>query len=119
MYGVSGLNLDEIIGSEIQQICLGRYDVQFRFRSGTNIAVQSDVTLLDGDKQIATWSEAENWSSLSFQQVFNVKVSSYSVHDDRVLQIEFENGLILRLHDSSDQYESFQITRERGEIIVM
>jgi len=51
MYRISeDLDLKEIVGSEIQQVCSGRYDVQFRFGSGTCIAVQGDITLLNRNK---------------------------------------------------------------------
>ncbi len=114
------LDLNDIVNSEIQQICLGRYDVQFHFASGTIVAVQGDVTLLDGDKVIGTWNEAGNWTSLGFQQLLNVAVTGYSVVNDRLLQINFASGLILHLHDYSDQYESFQIyPKDKDQIIVV
>lgn len=120
MYRISqDLDLSEIIGSELNQICLGKYDVQFTFLVDTTIAVQGDVTLLNGETVISIY-ESENWSSLSFQKLLMVPVVRYSVPNDRLLQIEFENGLVLQIHDSSDQYESFQITKKSSsEIIVV
>lgn len=39
MHGFSeDLKLEGVVGSEIHQICLGRYDVQFLFYSGTEFA---------------------------------------------------------------------------------
>lgn len=114
------LVLNEIVGSEIQQICCGKYDVQFHFHSGTNIAVQGDVTLLDGDRIIGNWTESGNWTNVFFQQLLNLAVIGYFVPNDRLLQINFEQGLVLQLYDSSDQYESFQIYRTGNyEIIVV
>jgi len=121
MYRISeDLDLKEIVGSEIQQICSGRYDVQFRFGSGTCIAVQGDITLLNRNRELGRWTEDGNWSSLAFQQLLNIPVTNYSVPNDRLLQIEFDNGLLLQVHDSSEQYESFQITKEgENEMIVV
>jgi hypothetical protein len=120
MYGISDLNLDEIVGSEIHLICSGRYDVQFHFGSGTRVMVQGDVTLFEGDKLVGSWNEENNWSSLAFQHLLNVTIKGYSVPNDRLLQIEFENSYVLKLHDSSDQYESFQIYKKdtNGIIVV-
>ena len=85
------LDLKEIVGSEIQQICVGRYNVQFHFHSGTNIGGQADVTLLDGVGEIGRWTEDTNWSTLAFQKLLNIRVTNYSVPNDQLLQIEFDN----------------------------
>ncbi len=119
MYGITGLNLDEIIGSEVQQICCGCYDVQFHFQSGTRIGGQGDITLLDRTGEIGCWTEGANWSSLVFQKLLNIKVTNYSVPNDQLLQIEFDNCLVLQMHDSSDRYESFMITKPDGAMIVV
>ena len=121
MYRISQeLDLKEIIGSELNQISLGKYDVQFSFLVDTIIAVQSDVTLLKGETAISTWNESDNWSTLSFQELLNVPVTRYSVPNNKLLQIEFDNGLVLQIHDNLDQYESFQITKKgSSEIIVV
>jgi hypothetical protein len=113
MYRISSdINLSDIIGSEIQQIRLGRYDVQFHFGSGRTICVQSEIEVLEQDAVIATWSEEHNWSSTAFQKLLNASVLNYSVPNDRLLEIEFKGNLVLRLYDSSDQYESMQIYPE-------
>ena len=110
MYRIAqSLDLGDIVGSEIQQIALGRYDVQLHFGSRTRIAVQSRATLLEGGKIIAAWDEKKNWTTLEFQRLLNDPVEGYSVPDDRTLEISFKSGLVLRLHDDSDQFESMQI----------
>lgn len=105
----SDIDLKDIVGSEIQQICVGAFDVQFRFGSKTAICVQSRVTLLEQLTMIATWDEKTGWSALEFQKVLNVPVTGYSVPNDRLLEIQFQGGLALQVHDDSDQYESLQI----------
>ena len=110
MYRIpADIDLSDIVGSEIQQVCLGRYDVQFHFASGRTISVQGDVEVLEHDSVLASWNENDNWSSTGFQQLLNTTVKSYSVPNDRLLEINFDRNLILRLYDSSDQYESMQI----------
>ena len=121
MYRISDeLDLKEIIGSEIEQICSTRFGVQLHFSSGTSLSVQSDINLLDGDRIIGSWNQGENWSSVSFQRLLNIPVRKYSVPNNRLLQIELADGLVLQIYDSSDQYESFQITKkDTDEIIVV
>ena len=113
MYRISeDINLNDIIGSEIQQIALGRYDVQFHFGSGRSICVQSHVEVWEADVLIARWDEENNWTSQLFQKLLNAKVQEYSVPNDRLLKIKFEGNIVLHLHDNSDQYESMQIYPE-------
>lgn len=122
MYRIaSDLDLRDIVGSEIQQICLGRSDVQFRFGSETAICVQSRVTLLEHGRTIATWDEKQNWTSLEFQRLLMIPVLGYSVPNDRLLEINFAGDLTLQLHDDSDQFESMQIYQRavtNGPIVI-
>lgn len=113
MYGFAkDLKIEGILGEEIRQICLGRYDVQFLFGSGSSIAVQSLIEVFHGDELIATWDEDVNWTSSNFQRLLNVSVTSYSVIDERVLEICLREEFRLRLHDNSEQFESVQIYPE-------
>lgn len=110
MYGFAkDLRIEGILGEEIRQICLGRYDVQFIFGSGSCIAVQSRIEVFHGEELVATWDEHVNWTSSNFQRLLNVSVTSYSVIDERVLEIRLREEFKLRLHDNSEQFESVQI----------
>jgi len=105
----SDLNLDDLVGSEVHQICLGPADVQFRFGSRTCIAVQSRATLVAAESAISVWTGPDGWSNREFQQMLGLPVRQYAVLTDRLLEIQFMNGLVLQLHDDSDQFESLQI----------
>lgn len=101
------LKLEGVVGSEIQQICLGRYDVQFLFSSGTRICVQSLVEVFEGEELVATWDEERNCTTTAFQKL--MMVDSCAVLSKQTMEIRFQNGLQLRLHDNSTRYESLQI----------
>ena len=119
MYRFSGdIDLDEIVGSEIQQICMGRFDVQFHFRSGTRIAVQGEVTLHRDRELIATWNEKDNWNNIAFQELLNLTVKGHSTPNERTFEIDFEDSISLRLHDS-DEFECCQIYSVRNEAIIV
>lgn len=110
MHGFSeDLKLEGVVGSEIHQICLGRYDVQFLFYSGTRICVQSLVEVFEGEELVATWDEERNWTTTAFQKLMNETVDSCAVLSKQTMEISFQNGLQLRLHDNSTQYESLRI----------
>ena len=115
------LNLNDIVGSDLDQICLGGFDVQFVFGSQTRIAVQSRVSVFENNLLTAVWDDTKSWNNLSFQRLLNKTVQSYKIIDDQTLEIQFSCALKLQLHDDSDQYESVQIYRRRdvnGPIVV-
>lgn len=114
MYGIPlNLDLDDIVGAEIRQICIGRYDVQFHFTSGRGIFVQSTAEILgEGGCLLADWCEDTGWSSTSFFDLLNAPIRAYSIPNDKTLEIAFEGNLTLRLYDSSDRFESMQIQPE-------
>ncbi len=105
------LDLNEIIGSNLDQICLGGFDVQFVFSSKTRICVQSHVSVFENNDLAVKWDGKNNWSNLSFHRLLNATVQSYKVINDQALEIQFSGALKLQLHDDSDQYESMQIYR--------
>lgn len=113
------LDLSRIVGSDLNQVRLGRYDVQFIFDSKTTIAVESRVTVLEKDVAIADWNSERNWNNLKFQQIVNATVVGYAVKDERTLEIRFSENLTLQLFDDSDQYESMQIyCEDQGAIVI-
>jgi hypothetical protein len=113
MYGFpEDLQLDDIIGSEIQQICLGPGDVQFRFGSGRHICVEGFAEVFNGEERVSAWDQKRNWTNVAFQALLMATIDGYAVLDARMLEIRFQNGLRLRLHDNSTQFESLQIYPE-------
>lgn len=114
------LDLNDIVGSDLDQICMGGFDVQFVFGSKTRIVVQSSVSFFENNAVAAVWDE-KRWSNLSFQRLLNATVQSYKVINDHTLEIQFSGTLKLQLLDVSDQYESMQIYRAgdvNGPIVI-
>lgn len=110
MYRIpADLDLSVIIGADLNQIALGRYDVQFSFDAKTTICLQSRAIVLHKGFEVATWSEDSNWSSLAFQGLLNQSVLGYSVPNNQLLEIQFTDCFLLQLYDDSDQYECMQI----------
>ena len=103
------MEIEGLIGSGLNQICIGKYDVQFRFDSGTLIAVQGGARVLRNDEQVSAWTEENSWDSLEFHELLNLSVTNYTVLSEVLLRINFSDELSLELIDSSDQYESMQI----------
>jgi len=108
MYRIpKALDLSAVVGEFTTQVRVGQFDLQFTF-GAVNFAVQSPVTLLRGDKQVAHWEEGR-WPEPEFYLLMNSKVTRCDISSDRLIVFEFEDGLMMHLEDSSDQYESMQI----------
>jgi hypothetical protein len=90
------------VGSSLDQISIGRYDVQFTFGFGATIAVQSKAVVFRQEEPIANWSEDNGWSSLAFHGLLNQSVVRGIVFNERTIELQFTEGLALRLYDESD-----------------
>ena len=69
------------------------------------------MNLFRDSKLIAHWEEGR-WPEPGFFDVMNVKITRCEVPNDRLIVLEFENGIAMHLEDSSDQYECMQIYLE-------
>ena len=110
MYGFpADLDLGTPIREDLNQMCLGRYDLQLVFGEAGVIAVTGAVEVLDQTGAVATWNEGSNWSSLTFQRLLNDRLAGLAVRSDRVLDLALASGLTVRLHDS-ERFESVTIS---------
>ena len=101
------LDLSPVVGELTTQVRVGQFDLQFTF-GPVSFAVQSPVNLFRDGKLIAHWEEGR-WPEPGFFDVMNVKVTRWEVPNDRLIVLEFDNGIAMHLEDSSDQYECMKI----------
>lgn len=108
MYRISHeLDLSPVVGEFTTQLRVGRFDLQFTF-GAVSFAVQSPVNLFRNGELIAHWEEGR-WPDPGFYDIMNAAVRRCEFPNDRLIVLEFENGITMHLEDSSDQYESMQI----------
>jgi hypothetical protein len=109
MYRIpADLDLSSVIREFTTQVRVGQFDLQFTF-GPVNFAVQSPVKLFRDGEIIARWEEGR-WPDSGFYDIMNTPVRRCEVVSDRLIVFEFENGIAMHLEDSSDQYESMQIS---------
>ena len=101
------LDLSSVVGEFTTQVRVGQFDVQFTFGK-VNFAVQSPVKLFCGGKQVAYWEEGK-WPDPGFYDIMNTAVRQCEIVNDRLIVLQFDNGIEMHLEDNSDQYESMQI----------
>ncbi|HVL37938.1 MAG TPA: hypothetical protein VM328_00980 [Fimbriimonadaceae bacterium] len=104
------LDLSGVVGQFTTQLRVGQFDLQFTF-GPANFAVQSPVNLYRAGELVGRWEEGK-WPDPCFFDIMNVEVKRCDVVTDRLVVFEFENGISMHLEDSSDQYESMQISFE-------
>ncbi len=103
------LDLDAIVDSELY-LGLGKYSIHFNFDdAGIVIYVEGRATLLEHGKVIAEWQQDSNWTSLEFQKIVDAIAIRYKVVSENLLEIEFQHGLTLQIHDDDKAYEAAQI----------
>lgn len=102
------LDLSPVVGEFTTQIRIGQFDIQFTF-GRIDFAVQSPVKLFKDGVFLGLWEEGK-WPSPAFYDLMNNEVKQCDIVSDRRIVFHFENGLKMHLEDSSDQYESMQIS---------
>lgn len=102
------LDLNAVVGEFTTQVRVGQFDLQFTF-GPVNFQVQSPVSLFRGGVLVATWAQGR-WPEPGFFDIMNSEVKRCEVVNDRLIVLEFENGVEMHLEDNSDQYESMQIS---------
>lgn len=90
--------LTSIVGQPLQQVCVGPYDVQFKFGSLHAIGCQGDVRVWAGDETIATWNEGNGWSDVGFQRLLYEPIIGWSGAGGEIMRIDFDGLLALEIH---------------------
>jgi hypothetical protein len=118
VYGVpEDLDLQFLHGAELIQICIGLYQVQFIFQSGANISVEGEWKLYTSDgSELDRSSPAPRHEPFQLHRLLGRRVAASTVSSPNWIALRFETGDILRIADSSKEYESFSI--QPGNIFI-
>lgn len=111
MYGVPGdLPMQPFVGQNLDQICLGRFQIQLHFSGGGSIFLEGRWELRDEAGEIIDRAEDhENREGYKIHRLLDVPVASFSIDPPRSFTLFFNNRLALAVFDDSDEYESFSI----------
>ncbi|MBE9155626.1 hypothetical protein IQ265_02055 [Nodosilinea sp. LEGE 06152] len=98
------------IGREFNQICLGRFQIQFHASGVGSIFVEGRWKLFD-DKGIVIDEEQDHTEREAFRlhQIIDVPILRTSVEPPQAFSLFFENGCCLTIFDDTPHYESFSI----------
>ena len=118
MYGVpANLDLTFLHGASLIQICLGQFQVQFHFHPVGRIYVEGGWELLGaaGETLDRSYDETDR-PPYELHRLLGEEVTSTEILAPDWFSITFDSGLVLRVFDDSEAYESFQI--QPGDLVV-
>jgi hypothetical protein len=119
MHGVpANLDLRPLHGDHLTQICLGPYDIQFKFGAGGTISVWGQWEVRDAtgtllDQAVATSASRDCYR---VHGLLLATVVTSRIDPPRSFSLLFDNGMTLSIIDDSQQYECCSI--EPGGVVI-
>lgn len=120
MYGLSkNIDLRFLNGRECVQIAIGVYQIQFGFDEDVRISVEGEFRYFDGGTEVV-WKAEPGSPEIAARMValLGATIDSFEGREDGTLTLSFSNGHRLVIPDSSQEYESYTITRPGMTIVV-
>ena len=118
MYGLpKDVDLSFLNSREVIQICVGIHQLVVNFDGDACISVESAIeSQSDGDA--VTWSSGSVSGASAILDVLGTHSRSITVSDNGCLELKFTNGSVLRIFDSNEDYESYELHGPDKHIIV-
>ena len=118
MYGLDkNQKLSFLESKELQQVCIGQYQVVLNFTDQISIAMECEYEIESNDQKERGESRIPE-SAKSLLKLVGSGILNASNLGMGCLQIEFARGIILRIYDSNENAESYEIISPEGSIIV-
>ena len=111
MHGVpADLPIQPFVGKELNQICLGRFQIWLNFSRAGKISVEGGWELRDAAGNLVDSAEQhDSRENYRIHRLIDVPVIHFSIDPPRSFTLFFDNGLALTVFDDSEQYESFSV----------
>ena len=106
------LNLDRLVGRQLEQICIGACDVQFRFGGEDKIRGSGFVSVEHRGRIVGVFTE-EGWEdSRPLCEIVGMNVVGWKKESSHVLSIVLEDSYVLRLRSEDSRYEDWILDPE-------
>lgn len=111
MYGVpASLPLAHFIGQELNQIAIGRFQVQLHFSGTGSISIEGSWELRDAQGTLVDKSQDHvERDCYRVHRVLDLPVERFEIDPPRSFTLVFSSGHSLTVFDDSEQYESFSV----------
>jgi hypothetical protein len=118
MHGLpENIDLDFFSGLAILQVCIGENELILNFESDVSILVMSELEFCSPNAVAHRSSDFREMAGF-LCSLIGLKAVSATPQGRRAMQLLFDGGKSLTLHDDSENYESFVITRGKLLIVV-
>ena len=118
MYGIPvGETFASIEGRVLAQLCFGRHELILNFDDGLSTTVEGALGITLAGAAESVVDDALDIASV-LVDLISATVTAIEVNDPRSFSMGFAQGHIVRLVDSSERYESFQV-RHGDRLIVV
>lgn len=118
MHGLpKNMDLSFIENKNVEQVCIGEHQIILHFDEYLSISIETSIYVSnDGNKPIefAKLPEAAPVLCTLLGRCVRKAIGS----PDGTLDLEFENGTRVVIHDDNERYESYQIKYGDKEIVV-
>jgi hypothetical protein len=112
------LALDELVGQQINMVCLGPYDVQIMFEKGTIIQSLLKLEIEENNiKNLLFENELVDTSHII--KITKNEVKGVKRKSDTEFHIELNNNISLCFHTEESQYESINISMPNGALEII
>lgn len=113
-----------MMGLELQQICFGLWQLQLHF-AGTFALRGNSLTIAVGNElehfsngTVKKWHWESGRSSLSLNELLELKITNALVDAKDSLHIKFENGDAVKINCAHNGLESYTVTYNNNYFII-
>jgi hypothetical protein len=107
---LADLDLSSLVGAEVEQNCLGMWQVQIRFNSGASISIEGDWVFSDEQGRVIDRnSDSIRQRPFQLHRLLQRVVVATEISPPLSLSLRFTWGYVLTLTVSNGGYESFSI----------
>jgi hypothetical protein len=119
MYGIpDDIDWSFLTGKPLEQVAIGIADVQLHFFKDVTVSIQSDFDHFSKGKRLSAAPELSK-KATTLVSLLGSSINAVTTEARKTLILVFSNGDMLRVYDSSDHYESFNITYPGGDMIIV
>ena len=103
--------LDRLVGRQLNQVCIGPYDLQFRFDSEYFISCQGRVVVvLDIESTVVFWGDNPWWGDVApLPRLAGRDAVSWCVESSHEFSVTLIGEARLHFHSTDCTYEEFVI----------
>ncbi|MBT7300138.1 MAG: hypothetical protein HN849_11520 [Victivallales bacterium] len=119
MYGLDGnVELGHFVGKRLQQISVGSFDLILTFEGDVSVSIVGSVEYEEAG-HTKRWSVDSPRDAGQLLALLGTHVSAARNLGGGTLALSFQGGAILRILETSDNYESYNFTSDNGLLLIV